>query len=134
MEGVKLKEIDEYKSVEVGEGKVGFSLHSYFEHEKLDGYQISLNNDGASTSGVEYINIDQSHLNKKSALCPPEAHHKVTVKWGDTFYTYRDADVTLALAVFTATNSLGKTANVIKQTGTLERTYNNVSGINVQVA
>ena len=107
-------------------------MRSHFDHETLDGYSVSLHNDGASTSGVEYINIDQAHL--KDGLCPPETHHKVVVQWGDTFYTYENVDTTLALAVFTATNSLGKTANVIKQTGTLERTYNNATDTLVKVA
>ena len=113
---MKLK--DERNSVKVGKGEVTISLRSYSDHETLEGYSISLYNHRASTSGVEHISMDEAKLRgaEKSNT------HNAVVLWGNTFYYYDNADITQALAVFTATNSLGKTANVIKATGTVKFT------------
>ena len=114
--GLKLK--NERNSVKVGKGEINISLKSYSDHDTLEGYSVSLYNHGAATSGVEYIDMSDAKLRgaEKSNT------HNAVVLWGNTFYYYDNADITQALAVFTATNSLGKTANVIKATGTVKFT------------
>ncbi len=112
---------NEKNTLEVGEGSITTSLTSYSDHELLEGFEVSLFNHGASTAGVKNISI-KVNVKLRDAEKASDTYN-ATISWGDKIYYYRNADLTEALAIFTVTQSLGKTANAIKASGTLNFVY-----------
>jgi hypothetical protein len=89
---------------DVGAGRISVTSNDY-------GYGTftTMSDHGASTAGVDYITVHSNGM--------------ATIHWNDAYYSYNGGDALAIVSYFAATLSMGKTANFIKRTSTLESKY-----------
>jgi len=87
---------------DVGAGRISVTSNDYGY-----GTYTTMCDHGASTAGVAYITVHSSG--------------RTSVHWNGVYYSYSGGDALAIVSYFACTLSMGKTANFIKRTSTLER-------------
>ena len=86
---------------EVGTGRITVTSNDYGT-----GTYTTMCDHGATTSGATYIGV----------FADGNAH----VHWNGTYYSYKGGNALDIVSFFASTMSMGKTANLIKRTSTLD--------------